>query len=101
MDEDRHRPQPSTSTPRADYSWVADPRNTVSVYAERWDDIPEDMFTDISSSEDWEVRIPGASRRICTSWGWGTIPMYQIAFEELGYRMPFTDLETAVFWHLR
>ncbi|MCI62803.1 hypothetical protein A2U01_0084060, partial [Trifolium medium] len=58
-------PQPSTSTPRADYSWVADePRNTVSVYAEHWDDIPEDIFTDISSSEDWEVRIPGLSRRI-------------------------------------
>ncbi|MCI39103.1 hypothetical protein A2U01_0060332, partial [Trifolium medium] len=55
----------------------------------------------ISSSEDWEVRIPGASRRICTSWGWGTIPMYQIAFEELGYRMTFTDLETAIFRHLR
>ncbi|MCI39648.1 hypothetical protein A2U01_0060880 [Trifolium medium] len=58
-------PQPSTLNPRADYSWVADePRNTISVYAERWDDIP-----DISSSEDWEVRIPGASRRICISWG--------------------------------
>ncbi|MCI33914.1 hypothetical protein A2U01_0055132, partial [Trifolium medium] len=95
-------PQPSTSTPRADYSWVADePRNSVSVYAERWDDIPEDMFTDISSSEDWEVRIPGLSRRICTAWGWGSIPMYQMAFQQLGYRMPFTDLETAVFGYLR
>ncbi|MCI80561.1 hypothetical protein A2U01_0101832, partial [Trifolium medium] len=27
--------------------------------------------------------------------------MYQIAFEQLDYRMPFTDLETAVFRHLR
>ncbi|MCI65600.1 hypothetical protein A2U01_0086858, partial [Trifolium medium] len=68
-------PQPSTSNPRADYSWVTvEPRNTVSVYAECWDDIPEDMFTEISSSEDWEVRIPGLSRRICTAWGGGTIP---------------------------
>ncbi|MCI94890.1 hypothetical protein A2U01_0116188, partial [Trifolium medium] len=48
-------PQPSTSNPRADYSCVADEqRNTVSVYAERWDDISKDMFTDISSSKDWE-----------------------------------------------
>ncbi|MCI88421.1 hypothetical protein A2U01_0109708, partial [Trifolium medium] len=63
-------PQPSALNPRADYSWVADePRNTVSVYAECWDDIPKDMFTDISTSEDWEVRIPGSSRRICTAWG--------------------------------
>ncbi|MCI26922.1 hypothetical protein A2U01_0048120, partial [Trifolium medium] len=36
------------------------------------------MFTDISSTEDWEI-----------------------AFQQLGYRMPFTDLETAVFRHLR
>ncbi|MCI97355.1 hypothetical protein A2U01_0118656, partial [Trifolium medium] len=27
--------------------------------------------------------------------------MYEIAFQQLGYRMPFTDLETAVFGHLR
>ncbi|MCI58796.1 hypothetical protein A2U01_0080051, partial [Trifolium medium] len=27
--------------------------------------------------------------------------MYQIAFQQLGYQMPFTDLETAVFGHLR
>ncbi|MCI91566.1 hypothetical protein A2U01_0112860, partial [Trifolium medium] len=26
--------------------------------------------------------------------------MYQIAFEQLGYKMSFTDLETAVFRHL-
>ncbi|MCI39099.1 hypothetical protein A2U01_0060328, partial [Trifolium medium] len=64
-------------------------------------DIPEEMFTDISSSEDWEIRIPGSSRRICSAWGWGTIPMYEIAFQQLGYRIPFTDLETAVFGHLR
>ncbi|MCI77186.1 hypothetical protein A2U01_0098456, partial [Trifolium medium] len=52
-------PQPSISNPRPDCTWVADEaRNTVSVYAERWDDIPEEMFTDISSSEDWEIRIP-------------------------------------------
>ncbi|MCI50698.1 hypothetical protein A2U01_0071942, partial [Trifolium medium] len=81
---------------------VADePRNTVFVYAERWNDIPEEMFTNISTSEDWEIRIPGLSRRIWTAWGWGTIPVYEIAFQQLGYQMPFTDLETAVFGHLR
>ncbi|MCI76005.1 hypothetical protein A2U01_0097274, partial [Trifolium medium] len=59
------------------------------------------MFTDISYAEDWEIRIPGLTRRIYTAWGWGTIPMYEIAFQQLDYRMPFTDLETAVFNHLR
>ncbi|MCI56789.1 hypothetical protein A2U01_0078040, partial [Trifolium medium] len=43
--------------------------NTVSVYAERWDDILEEMFTDINTSEDFEIRIPGLTRRICTVWG--------------------------------
>ncbi|MCI82508.1 hypothetical protein A2U01_0103782, partial [Trifolium medium] len=38
------------------------------------------MFTDISSAEVWEIRIPGSTRRICTAWGWGTILMYEIAF---------------------
>ncbi|MCI89992.1 hypothetical protein A2U01_0111281, partial [Trifolium medium] len=27
-------------------------------YAERWDDVPEEMFTDINTSEDFEIRIP-------------------------------------------
>ncbi|MCI44251.1 hypothetical protein A2U01_0065490, partial [Trifolium medium] len=43
--------------------------NTVFVYMERWDDVPEDMFTDISTSENFEIRIPGLTRRICTMWG--------------------------------
>ncbi|MCI73122.1 hypothetical protein A2U01_0094386, partial [Trifolium medium] len=69
-------PQPSTSNPRPDYSWITDEaRDTFSVYAEHWDDIPGEMFTDISSVEDWEIRIPGLTRQICTTWGWGTIPM--------------------------
>ncbi|MCI30223.1 hypothetical protein A2U01_0051432, partial [Trifolium medium] len=59
------------------------------------------MFTDISTSEDWEICIPGLTRRICTAWGWGTISMYEIAFQQLGYRMSFTNLEMAVFGHLR
>ncbi|MCI81638.1 hypothetical protein A2U01_0102912, partial [Trifolium medium] len=73
-----------------------EPMNTVSAYAERWDDVPEEIFTDISTSEDFEICIPGLTRRICTMWGWGTIPIYEIAFQQMGYRVPFTDFETAV-----
>ncbi|MCI61297.1 hypothetical protein A2U01_0082554, partial [Trifolium medium] len=78
-------PQPSTSDSQPDYSWVADePRTTLSVYTNYANNIPDDMFTDISMADDWEIRIPGESRRICTVWGWGTIPMYQTTFEDLG-----------------
>ncbi|MCI60899.1 hypothetical protein A2U01_0082155, partial [Trifolium medium] len=71
-------PQPSTSSSQEDYSWVADElRTTLSVYTDCANNIPEDMVMDISTEEDWEIRIPEESRRICTVWGWGTIPMYQ------------------------
>ncbi|MCI60772.1 hypothetical protein A2U01_0082028, partial [Trifolium medium] len=67
--------QPSTLNSQDDYSWVADePRTTLSVYTDCATNIPGDMFTDISTADDWEIRIPGESRRICTVWGWGTIP---------------------------
>jgi hypothetical protein len=32
---------------------------------------------------------------------WGAFTMYQIAFEEFGYRLPFNDFEVAVFARLR
>ncbi|MCI58283.1 hypothetical protein A2U01_0079537, partial [Trifolium medium] len=54
-----------------DYSWIADePLHTVSTFAES-EEFPEDLFTDIQTPpiEDWEVRIPGRGRRICTAWG--------------------------------
>jgi hypothetical protein len=44
--------------------------------------------------------IPGKSRRICHSTEWGEFPKYQITFEHLGYRLPFTEFEVAVFYHL-
>ncbi|GAU42818.1 hypothetical protein TSUD_288460 [Trifolium subterraneum] len=31
---------------------------------------------------------------------WGSFPMYQIAFEHMGYRLPFSDFEVAVFRYL-
>ncbi|MCH92978.1 hypothetical protein A2U01_0013924, partial [Trifolium medium] len=102
MAEDQ--PQPSAPNRRVvDLSWVADePRTTVSVYADCEDDLPEDMFTDIQDApENWEVRIPTSRRRICSIWNCGTIPMYELAFRNLGYKMPFTDLEIVVFRHLR
>ncbi|GAU22743.1 hypothetical protein TSUD_138670 [Trifolium subterraneum] len=83
-------------------NWVADdPRTTPSKF-EFEENFPEDLFTDIEipGHADWEVRIPGARQRICTTFKNGGFPMYQIAFEHMGLRLPFTDLEIAIFNHL-
>ncbi|GAU28821.1 hypothetical protein TSUD_21580 [Trifolium subterraneum] len=40
-----------------------------------------------------KVRIPEARQRICSTFKNGGFPMYQIAFEHMGLRLPFTDLE--------
>ncbi|GAU35486.1 hypothetical protein TSUD_384410 [Trifolium subterraneum] len=82
--------------------WVADdPRTTPSKF-EFEENFPEDLFTDIEipGHADWEVRIPGARQRICSTFKNGGFPMYQIAFEHMGLHLPFTDLEMAIFNHL-
>jgi hypothetical protein len=44
--------------------------------------------------------IPGRRSRVCQRFErWGVFSMYQIAFEELGYRLPFNDFEIGVFNH--
>ncbi|GAU49260.1 hypothetical protein TSUD_407180 [Trifolium subterraneum] len=90
--------------PVEDYiEWVADdPRTTPSKF-EFEENFPEDLFTDIEipGHADWEVRIPGARQRICSAFKNGGFPMYQIAFEHMGLRLPFTDLEVAIFNHLK
>ncbi|GAU32291.1 hypothetical protein TSUD_63080 [Trifolium subterraneum] len=82
--------------------WVAyDPRTTPSKF-EFEENFHEDLFTDIEipGHANWEVRIPGARQRICFTFKNGGFPMYQIAFEHMGLRLPFTDLEVAIFNHL-
>ena len=85
------------------YAWVADePRHTRSKYsglAER----PSYMFSTIEDPgrDNWEIMIPGRRSRVCQRFErWGVFSMYQIAFEELGYRLPFNDFEVGVFNHL-
>ncbi|MCH80195.1 hypothetical protein A2U01_0000959 [Trifolium medium] len=86
------QPQPSSSNPQLDYSWVADePHHIVSVFVD-CEGVPEDLFTEIQTppTEDWEVRIPGNRRRICTAWGWGTIHILsQLHPNSLGFLRVF------------
>ncbi|GAU19533.1 hypothetical protein TSUD_303460 [Trifolium subterraneum] len=82
--------------------WVVDdPRTTPSKF-EFEEHFPEDLFTEIEDPghANWEVRIPGARQRICSSFKNGGFPVYQIIFEHMGLRLPFSDLEVAVFNHL-
>src|SRR6266487_595720 len=83
-------------------NWVADDPRTTPNKFEFEENFPEDLFTDIEipGHADWEVRIPGARQRICSTFKNGGFPMYQIAFEHMGLRLPLTDLEVAIFNHL-
>ncbi|GAU42036.1 hypothetical protein TSUD_90700 [Trifolium subterraneum] len=83
-----------------DYAWVADePRNTVSKFSLNGG---EGMFRTVqrSPADDWKACIPNTNRRICSKFQWGSFPMYQIAFEQMGYGLPFSDFEVAVFRYL-
>ncbi|GAU43250.1 hypothetical protein TSUD_133940 [Trifolium subterraneum] len=82
--------------------WVADdPRTTPSRF-ELGDVYPENMWTDVEDEghANWEVRIPGARQRICSAFKNGGFPMYQIAFEHMGWRLPFSDLEYRKFFEI-
>ncbi|GAU39025.1 hypothetical protein TSUD_59810 [Trifolium subterraneum] len=96
----------STSNVDGDeYEWVADePRTTVSRFSLNGGD---GMFRTIQrppiddwKAYDWKACIPNTNRRICSKFQWGSFPMYQIAFEHMGYRLPFSDFEVAVFRYL-
>ncbi|GAU46628.1 hypothetical protein TSUD_284760 [Trifolium subterraneum] len=95
--------QASASTSNVDgddYAWVADePRTTVSKFSLNGGD---GMFKTVQRppADDWKACIPNTSRRICSKFQWGSFPMYQIAFEHMGYRLPFSDFEVAVFRYL-
>ncbi|GAU31939.1 hypothetical protein TSUD_288730 [Trifolium subterraneum] len=83
-----------------DYAWVADePRTTVSKFSLNGGD---GMFRTVQrpSTDDWKACIPNISRRICSKFQWGSFPIYQIVFEHMGYRLPFSDFEVAVFRYL-
>jgi hypothetical protein len=86
------------------YAWVADePRNTPSRYS-GLSERPLGIFTTLEDSgrDAWEIMIPGRRSRVCQRFErWGAFSMYQIAFEEFGYRLPFNDFEVGVFNHLR
>ncbi|GAU49340.1 hypothetical protein TSUD_88470 [Trifolium subterraneum] len=57
--------------------WVADDPRTTPNKFEFEENFPEDLFTDIEipGHADWELRIPGARQRICSTFMNGGFPM--------------------------
>ncbi|GAU37614.1 hypothetical protein TSUD_365350 [Trifolium subterraneum] len=93
-------PASTSNVDEDEFAWVADePRTTVSKFSLNGGD---GMFRTVQSPplDDWKACIPNTSRRICSKFQWGYFPMYQIVFEHMGYRLPFSNFEVAVFRYL-
>ena len=46
----------------------------------------------VGRKEVWEVNFPNASDRICSKYTSKCIPMYEIVFKKIGFRLPFSPL---------
>ncbi|CAJ2654490.1 unnamed protein product [Trifolium pratense] len=49
----------------------------------------------------WEVHMPAEGERICSPYTEGGFTMYEMAFKEMGYRLPFNNLEAEIFGRLK
>ncbi|CAJ2634767.1 unnamed protein product [Trifolium pratense] len=81
-------------------AWVApEPRGIASTITAQ----DPRLFTVVeeAGSENWEVHAPAEGERVCSSYTGGRFTMYEMAFKELGFRMPFNDLEAGIFGRLK
>ncbi|GAU28895.1 hypothetical protein TSUD_293470 [Trifolium subterraneum] len=51
--------------------------------------------------ENWEVHVPEEGKRVCSEFSEGGFAMYEFAFKDLGFRLPFSDFAVGVFDRLR
>lgn len=52
------------------------------------------------AENDWVVSIPEVDEHVCSTYSPDLIPMYEIVFCEMGFRVSFTDFQIVVFNHL-
>ncbi|CAJ2655914.1 unnamed protein product [Trifolium pratense] len=81
-------------------AWVApEPRGIASTITAQ----DPRLFTVVeeAGSENWEVHMPAEGERVCSSYAGCSFTMYEMAFKELGFRLPFNDLEAGIFGRLR
>ena len=84
--------------------WVGvEPRGTASIYS-RDDRHPFTVIEEGQDQPDFQqnfvVMLPSTNARICSVYPNYSFAMYEIAFKDLGLRLPFTDFQTGVFMHL-
>ena len=51
----------------------------------------------VGRKKDWEVNIPSTSYRIFSQYKGNWIPMYEVVFRDMGFRLPFSPFQTSVF----
>ncbi|CAJ2651980.1 unnamed protein product [Trifolium pratense] len=81
-------------------AWVApEPRGIASTITAQ----DPGLFTIVeeAGSVNWEVHTPAEGERICSPYTEGGFTMYEMAFKEMGYRLPFNNLEAGIFGRLK
>ncbi|CAJ2661720.1 unnamed protein product [Trifolium pratense] len=81
-------------------AWVApEPRGIASTITAQ----DPRLFTIVEGAGpvNWEVHMPAEGERICSSYTEGGFTMYEMAFKEMGYRLPFNNLEAEIFGRLK
>ena len=51
----------------------------------------------IGRKEDWEIILPITSDRVCSRFSDNRIPMYEVVFQEVGFRLLFFSFQVSVF----
>ncbi|MCH82876.1 hypothetical protein A2U01_0003689 [Trifolium medium] len=96
-----HRMVDIITDPRLD--WVGpEPRGIASVITPT----TGETCTIVEHREDgqepnWDVYCPTAGKRVCSEFSDNGFIMYEFAFKELGFRLPFSTLATGVFGWLK
>ncbi|MCI09924.1 hypothetical protein A2U01_0031015, partial [Trifolium medium] len=96
-----HRLVDIITDPRLD--WVGpEPRGIASVITPTAGGvyiIVED--TEEGQEQNWGVYCPTAGKRVCSEFSEDGFTMYEFAFKELRFRLPFSDLAAGVFGCLK
>ncbi|GAU10513.1 hypothetical protein TSUD_419410, partial [Trifolium subterraneum] len=80
-------------------SWVAPEPRGIASSLERGDG---NIFSIVEERAEggpvhWEAYLPVEGKRVCSPFSDSGFTMYEFAFKELGFRMPFSDLAIGIF----
>jgi len=81
-----------------DMSWIGEePLSTPTIYA--FVDPTEDPFSNVDprGGEGWEVCLHTVGSRICSLYMESMIPIYEVVFKNMGFRLPFFGFQNEIF----